>query len=184
MKSLADTVSPQGVVVIARRPRAGNGDLWSATETPLVLVLDRLQDPGNVGTLLRSAEGAGVTAVAVLEGTADPFSPKALRSSMGSAFRLPVVTELNGREFLEQARTRGCAVLAADGGGAVSFRRTDWTRPTVLVVGNEGRGVAQDLLEACDQRVAIPMRGSVESLNVATAGAVLLFEAARQREGG
>lgn len=183
MKSLADTVSPQGVALIAQRPQSCLANVWSAPGTPLILVLDRLQDPGNVGTLIRTAEAAGVTGVVALAGSADPFSPKALRSSMGSAFRLPVVTGETGPEVLREAADRGFSILAADGLGAVPFLEVDWRGPLALVLGNEGRGVDPELMGLCQKRVTIPMAGQVESLNVATAGAVLLFEAARQRTG-
>lgn len=180
MKSLADTVSPQGVVVIAERPK-GATDFLSRVPQGVALMLDRLQDPGNVGTLIRTAEGAGVSGVVATAGTADPFSPKALRSSMGSAFRMPFHHGGEGLSVVQQAREKGWAVVAADGAGAVSFREWDWRQPTLLILGNEGGGVQQALLEGCDQRLAIPMQGEVESLNVASAGAVMVFEAQRQQ---
>lgn len=186
MRSLGDTVTPQGIVVLLRRRDGELGRLWETNResAPLVLAMDRLQDPGNVGTLLRTAEAAGLTGVVALEGTADPFSPKALRSSMGSVFRVPVETGVVGSDAVEEAKRRGLQVVAADGEATTSFREMDWTKPTLLILGNEGRGVSPELLERCEVRVRIPMMGEVESLNVATAGAVLLFEAARQREVG
>ncbi len=184
MRSMSDTVTPQGIVALMRRPETKLDCLWETEGVPLVVALDRLQDPGNVGTLFRTSEAAGVTGIAVLEGTADPFSPKVLRSSMGSIVRVPLQVGLSGDDVVAEAKRRGLQVVAAAGEAQRSFRDVDWTRPTMLILGNEGRGVDPELLEACDVTIRIPMAGAVESLNVATAGAVLLFEAARQRESG
>jgi RNA methyltransferase, TrmH family len=178
LRSLADTVQTQGLVLLAHRPSA---ELAAAIKGHLTLVLDAVQDPGNVGTLIRTAEAAGATGVVLLEGSADPWTPKVLRSAMGSAFRLPLATKVNPDAFLAACTAARIPLVCTAGVDAVAHTAHQWSRPTALVLGNEGSGVRPSLLAACSTRVCIPMHGAVESLNVAAAGAVLLFEAARQR---
>ena len=183
LNALTDTVQSQGVALIARRPQRLLKD-FTALPGTLFLALDRVQDPGNMGTLLRTAEAAGVSGLIALGGSVDVHSPKVLRSSMGSAFRLPLITEATA-DLLMQFRTgRGLCLVAAAGEGEMDYDHHDWRQPTLLLLGNDGRGVADDLLQACDKRLRIPMANGVESLNVAAAGAVMLFEAARQRRCG
>jgi TrmH family RNA methyltransferase len=179
IRSLSDTVQTQGLILIARRPSTTAGQLLSSTST-LLLGCDRLQDPGNLGTLIRTAEAAGASGIISLKGSADAFSPKALRSSMGSAFRLPIHADADAAT-LQSLQTAGFQIVAAAGDGEMEYTEYDWTHSTLLLLGNEGRGVAPDLMRQCDVRLRIPMHPGVESLNVSAAGAVLLFEAARQR---
>lgn len=189
MKSLADTVQSQGITLLARRPRPSTDDLAATAaangtttgRAPLWLAFDRLQDPGNVGTLIRTGEAAGVHGILTTKGSADTFSPKALRSAMGSAFRLPVVESLTEESLLDLKSRLGLKIVAAAGEGESDYTDYDWTQPTLLLLGNEGRGVSDRLMQSCDQRLRIPMHAGVESLNVSAAGAVMLFEAARQR---
>jgi TrmH family RNA methyltransferase len=148
---------------------------------PLVLVAVGIQNPGNVGALLRAAEAAGATGAYLAFGCADPFSWKALRGSMGSAFRLPHLRRVGARDVLERLAGRGLATIAATSSGEKRYDEVDLTRPVALVVGSEGAGLDEELLGAVSARVAIPMAGGVESLNVAVAAGILLFEAARQR---
>lgn len=176
LDSMSDTVRSQGLVLLAQRPQSP--ELRRPT---LVLGLDRIQDPGNLGTLLRTAEAAGVDAVALLAGCADVFSPKVLRASMGAAFRLPVVENLDADTLLQLCARHGLTSAAAAGEGEQDYDRHDWRAPTLLLLGNEANGVAPLLLERCHTRLRIPLARQVESLNVAAAGAVMLFEAARQR---
>jgi tRNA G18 (ribose-2'-O)-methylase SpoU len=147
----------------------------------LVLVADAVQNPGNLGGLLRTAEAAGATGVFLTAGCADPFSWKALRGSMGSAFRLPQRRGLSLAEVLERLRARGVAVLAAAADGELRYDEADLRRPTALLVGNEGAGLSPSALAAADARLRIPIAPHVESLNVAVAAALVLYEAARQR---
>lgn len=174
---ITDTVTPQGMVAIFRLP-----DLPLAIpkdQAPFFLVLDRIQDPGNVGTILRTALGAGVHAVFLTEGTADPFAPKVVRAAAGAHFRLPILP-------LDPAhpdpRILRCAQrLAAEVKSSHYYDAIDWTRDTVLVLGSEAHGISSALRPLLTGSVAIPLAGGLESLNVAIAGAILLFEAARQR---
>ena len=183
LASLADTVNTQGLIVIARRPDTDALLFWERLSAhPLLVALDRLQDPGNVGTLLRTCEAAGAHGVITLNGTADPWSPKALRASMGSAFRLPLLTRQTPNEVLAAAHTHGLQPVAtAVSAGSLPYRQYDWTAPTLLLLGNEGHGLSPELLAACPQSIHIPIHPSVESLNVASAAAVMLFQAAHIR---
>lgn len=180
LATLSDTIHPQGVVVLAQRPSTGMAQMLTAAQ-PLIVALDAVQDPGNFGTIVRTAEAAGASGVVALKGSVDAFAPKTLRSAMGSAFRLPIVSGLTDSALLAQARAAGLKVLATAANGALHYDEFDWRQPALVVFGNEARGVTQSLLEACDAQICIPLQAPVESLNVAAAAAAILFEAARQR---
>lgn len=181
MAFASDLTTPPGLIVRADRPSPLPADrpFWSAP-APLLVVLEGLQSPANVGAVLRAAEAAGAHGVLWTPGTADPWGPKALRASAGSAFRLPLVPFASIKEALTFLTTQGVTPVAADARADRSHTERDWTGPTALVLGSEGRGLT-DLGGLNVERVRIPMAGAVESLNVAVAAGVLLFEAARQR---
>lgn len=181
LASVSEAETSQGLVALARRPAFGEDAMLAGR--PLLLVAVGIQNPGNVGALLRAAEAAGATGAYLAEGCADPFSWKALRGSMGSAFRLPHLRRVGARGTLERLKSRGVATVAAVPSAAARYDEVDLTRPVALVLGNEGAGLDPEVLDAASTRVAIPMLGGVESLNVAVAAGVLLFEAARQRRG-
>jgi RNA methyltransferase, TrmH family len=172
--TLSDTVSSQGVLAVVPIPRFA-----PPLATSLRLVLDQVRDPGNLGTILRSAEAAGVGQVLLARGSTDPWSPKVLRAAMGAHFRLPVLADLDWPAVA--ALVQGCAVWAADVRGDLAYDQVDWTQPSVVVVGGETEGISRQALELARGRVVIPMRSGAESLNAAMAATVLLFEAARQR---
>jgi TrmH family RNA methyltransferase len=180
LESLSDTTSTQGIIVIAERPWPTLDRMFDA-KGPLILGLDRIQDPGNLGTLVRTAEAAGVSGLFAFAGSADAFSPKTLRSSMGSAFRLPILPDVSGLGTIETCRTRGLKTVVATGEADLCHFDYDWRQPTLLILGNEGRGASSEIMSSCDHRVRIPLHTPVESLNVAAAGAAILFEAVRQR---
>jgi TrmH family RNA methyltransferase len=184
VESVSDTKSSQGVVGVARRPETGAGVIGLGGETPLVVVMHGANNPSNAGAMLRVAEAAGATAVISTKGSTDLFSPKALRGSMGSAFRVPLWTGASLEEALGWCRARGIRAVAAGAGAARVHTEVDWTRPCAVFVGPEAAGLSEEELRAADETVRIPMREPVESLNVAVALAVLLYEAARQRAGG
>jgi len=177
--ALSEAETSQGLLAVARRPAVDEKSLFRGR--PLVLVAAGVQNPGNVGALVRTAEAAGATGAYLAAGCADPFSWKALRGSMGSAFRLPVVRGLEVKEALARVRQRGLTVIAAATGGETPYEDVDLTGPAAILVGSEGSGLAPDWERAADRRVRIPMAPPVESLNVGVAAALLLFEAARQR---
>ncbi len=180
LESLGDTISTQGIIVIAERPWPTLDRLFEGA-APLLLGLDRIQDPGNMGTLVRTAEAAGVNGIFSFAGSADAFTPKTLRSSMGSAFRLPILPDVSDLGAIETCRSRGLKCVVATGEAEMTHYDYDWAEPTMLILGNEGRGASAGVMKACDARVRIPLHAPVESLNVAAAGAAILFEAVRQR---
>jgi TrmH family RNA methyltransferase len=180
MRAIADVEAPQGVVALAHQPYYEPAEIFGG-ERPVVVALEELQDPGNVGTIVRAAEAAGASGIALSPGTADPYGPKALRASMGSAFRLPLATRAATAATIETARARGLAVYATAATAATRYDEVDWSGPACIVVGNEGAGLSDATLAAADEHISIPVAPSVESLNAAVATAVILFEIARQR---
>jgi RNA methyltransferase, TrmH family len=181
LASLSEVETSQGILALARRPVFAEERIYAGT--PLVLVAAGIQNPGNLGALLRTAEAAGATGAYLTDGAADPFSWKALRGSMGSAFRLPHRRRLTTADALARLDAHGVSVMAADPGGARRYDEADLRRPIALLVGPEGAGLAPATRARASASVAIPMAHGVESLNVSVAAGVLLFEAARQRRG-
>lgn len=177
LEAMAATRSPQGVVGLARCSLASAASALSRA-TLAVVAVDNA-DPGNVGTLVRTADAAGADAVVVVGG-ADPLGPKAVRSSAGSLFHLPVA-DADWDTVHAAARDAGLALVAADARGAVVHYRRDWTSPAAVVLGSEAHGLPADVAAVCDEAVHVPLAGHAESLNVAVTGAVVLYEAARQR---
>lgn len=181
--SLGDTRSPQGIAALMLPPvHTLDEVLWGI---PLIVVACGLQDPGNLGTLIRSAEAFGASGVLTTPGTVSAWNGKALRASVGSIFRLPVVSV--SIEDLASLRQRGVRVLAAVGEGVATesiaeIHTVDLTTSTALLIGNEGNGLSDDLLALAEARVTIPCSGTVESLNAAIAGSILLYTAQTQRD--
>jgi TrmH family RNA methyltransferase len=171
---------PSGVVAIAVRPRATLATVFDR-RPQLVLLLDGVQDPGNVGAIVRAAEAFGATGIVTGESTADPWSWKALRGSMGSTFRLPIVAHQPIAAAAARARADGVRVFATVPQGGTPLSKSDLRAPAAILLGGEGAGIGDDLLAAADERLSIPMRDPVESLNVAVAAALIVYEAARQR---
>lgn len=182
-RQVLDAVSPvrssSPVVALAATP-AAPGDLYSDAST-LVVILSDVQDPGNVGAIVRVAEGAGASGAIVAGQSADPFAWKALRGSMGSALRLPVRRVEHTADAVEEARQRGVRTVATVPRHGVSLWDADLTGPLALMVGGEGPGLSDTLTADADLRITIPMNAPVESLNAAVATAVLLYEVRRQR---
>ena len=178
----ADTVTPQSVCAIVRKRSVGVDELLgSHTSAPaLVVAVDGVQDPGNLGTIIRSADAVGATGVVLGRGTVDLYNAKTVRSTMGSLYHVPVV-EGDLSAVLPLAREAGAQIVTTRLEGAVSCYDVDFACPTWIVVGNEGQGVSEAAHRLADIYAAIPMRGQTESLNVAMATTVLLFEAMRQR---
>jgi TrmH family RNA methyltransferase len=181
LESVSDTKTPQGVVALARRPRTGSELLERAEGVPLVVVLHKANNPSNAGAVLRVAEAAGATGVVMTKGSTDPLSPKSLRGSMGSAFRLPLWTGPTLEEALGWCVERGIGTVATAAGAPHLHTQIDWAPPRAVLLGPEAGGLSADELRAAVEAVRIPMREPVESLNLATALAVVLYEAARQR---
>ena len=146
-----------------------------------ILVLDRIQDPGNMGTLIRTAVAAGYKAILALSGTVDVYSPKVLRATAGMIFEIPVVYVPDEETLFRILRESGKRIAVTSVEGGVPYYEAGLTRGTALVIGNEGRGVSPSITEKADIRVTIPMRGRIESLNAAVAAAILMYEAVRVR---
>lgn len=180
MDAMSPVSTPTGVVAVASPPSHQREDLVVPSPALVVAAVD-VQDPGNVGAILRSADAFGATGVACLGASADPFGWKALRGSMGSALRVPVIREPDPVTAVRALRALGLAIVVAGARGGVDAEANDWTRPTLLVVGSEGHGVPAEVAAEADVTVGLVMRDGVESLNVAVATGVLLNEARRQR---
>jgi TrmH family RNA methyltransferase len=181
--SLSDTKSPQGIIILAARPHTGRAALeQSTTKIPLFVIMHQLNNPSNAGAILRSAEAAGATGAATTLGTTDLFSPKALRGAMGSSFRLPLWIDADFEEVLGWCKRRGIKTIGTDLRAKQTHTEIDWTQASALVVGSEAAGLKDAEAAVSDERVRIPMQAPVESLNVAVATSILLYEAARQRD--
>lgn len=191
LASAADTASPQGVLLLARRPPSEVKDFekalsqqqsfHSSNDAPLLVILHKISNPSNVGAMLRAAEAAGANGVIMTRGSADVFSPKSLRGAMGSCFRLPLWTNADFNEAMRWCDARKIKTVAAELRAEKTHAEIDWKTPRALIVGSEAHGLSKDEIEAASERVRIPMRPPVESLNAAVALGVVLYEAARQR---
>lgn len=182
-RKMCDTKTPQGILTVADMPQWEQRDLLGDGDhaVPLILLLDNLQDPGNVGTIIRTAEGAGVTGIVIGNETADIFAPKVIRATMGSVFRMPVIRTADPGAMLDYLRENGVTSYASHLSGSVPYTEPDYTKGTALLIGNEGNGLSRKLTEQADYRIRIPMEGSVESLNAAVAASVMMYEVHRQR---
>lgn len=173
------TDSPQGVAAIVEMRQTSLEGITNAP-APLIAILACLQDPGNVGTILRTAEAFGVTGVLLTSGTANPWNQKALRASAGSVFRVPVF-QLEQLSQLTLLRQHGVKIYACVARGGLPAEEALWENAAAFVIGNEGAGIPADLLAFCDATVHIPMPGPVESLNAAMAASIVCYQASRQR---
>jgi TrmH family RNA methyltransferase len=183
--SVVDTQSPQGIAALLVPPVWTLDDAFPAGKTPLLLIAAGLQDPGNLGTLIRSAEAFGATAVLTTPGAVSQWNQKALRASAGSVFRMPVVAANLAELSTLKSRLRLFAAVADSGddrANAVPINSAHFGQPCALLIGNEGAGLSSELLQIADTRNTIPTPGPVESLNAAIAGSLLLYEASRQRQ--
>jgi len=181
--SVVETQSPQGVAALMVPPVFVLDDVMGASgAAPLILIAVGLQDPGNLGTLVRSAEAFGATGVLTTPGTVSAWNQKALRASVGSVFRVPVVgVDASEIKELKRRGVKLIAAVGADGAGVVAAQEMDFMTGCAVMIGNEGSGLAAEWMEMSDARVVIPCPGAVESLNAAVAGSLLLYEASRQR---
>ncbi|SEH80763.1 MULTISPECIES: RNA methyltransferase [unclassified Leifsonia] len=180
LDAMADTVTPQGFVAVARQFPTSVRDIFAGAPR-LVAVLEEVRDPGNAGTIIRAADSAGADAVVLSGRTVDLYNPKVVRSTTGSLFHLPVAVGADLADVVGRAHTAGLQVLAADvkGEDLLSARRDgELARPTAWVFGNEARGLADELLELVDRVVTVPIYGRAESMNLATAASVCLYESA------
>jgi TrmH family RNA methyltransferase len=178
LERVAVTVTPQPVLAVVRTPEATLDDVAG---TDLVVVCVDVRDPGNAGALIRSADAAGAGGVVCCDGTVDPFNPKTVRASAGSVLHVPVITGVQADAALGWLAEHGFKLRGAVSEGGVPHSDVDWSRRSALVLGNEATGLEDAVKVRLDELVTVPMSGSAESLNVAIAGAVIFFEALRQR---
>lgn len=183
LSAMSPVQQPSGVVAIAQaRPVELSAIMDAASDRRLVIVLAGLQDPGNVGAIVRAAAAFGAAGVVTIEGSANPFGWKALRGAMGGTFRVPVAVRGTLAEVIAAAREHHVRLIAAVARDGTSLPKLDLRRPTAIILGGEGAGLADATIGAVDETVTIPMQGPIESLNVAIAAALILYEAARQRQ--
>jgi TrmH family RNA methyltransferase len=182
LDSISYTKTPQGIVMLARRPSCDVEAFHrKQSARPLLVILHGVNNPVNVGAVIRTAEAAGVTGIVATKSTSDPFSAKALRGAMGSAFRIPIWCPAGYAESIEWCNQHRIKTYAADPSAVTTFDKADWKRASALIVGSESAGLSEKEMRATHDTVAIPMHGKIESLNVAVAAGVILYEAARQR---
>ena len=180
MDVMSPVVTPSGIVAIAERPPVTVDDVLRRTPQFVVGLVD-VQNPGNLGAVIRTAEAGGATGIAATGKSADPYGWKALRGAMGGTFHIPVTWPTASLSFIADARASGLKVVAATVGGGKSLYEIDLTVPTLVMVGGESSGLSQEIVSATDQALFIPMPGSADSLNAATAAALIIYEAFRQR---
>ena len=183
LAALSPVRQPSGVVAVARLARPEMEAVFNGAAAPLVFLLTDVQDPGNVGAIVRAGEACGVTGIVAAERTADAFGWKALRGSMGSTFRVPVASRVRLQDAADAAKRRGIRLAAALPRGGDALPTVDLRPPSAILLGGEGRGLPDAIVREADVRLSIPMRPPVESLNVAVAAALIAYEAARQRAG-
>ena len=176
----SDTKTPQGVLCVVRQMEYPLEKVITG-QCPMIMVLEHLQDPGNLGTILRTAEGAGVTGIVMDRECVDIYNPKTIRSTMGSIYRMPFCYVEDLKAAIGQLKEAGIGVYAAHLDGRHDYDEEDYGRPCAFLIGNEGNGLSQETAELADIYIKIPMEGQVESLNAAIAASVLMFEAGRQR---
>ncbi|MEG6586493.1 TrmH family RNA methyltransferase [Dendrosporobacter sp. 1207_IL3150] len=177
---ISDTEQPQGIMIIIKK-RSYTLNHMLASDNPLIVVLDSLQDPGNLGTVIRTADAAGATSVVLTKGCTDVYASKAVRATMGSLFHLPVVSGVNQDDLISFVSDNSINLTATSLSSSSVYFEADFSKPVAIVFGNEGRGVSDRLLDASNNKVFIPIFGAAESLNVAASAAVILYEAVRQR---
>ncbi len=196
MAHMSGTVTPQGVLATVHMPSYTLEDVIgtanatgartaaktaNAKSCPLIVILENIQDPGNLGTIMRSCEGAGVTGIIMSEDTVDIYNPKVVRSTMGSLFRMPFIYAKDIAEVTRHLGREGYKTYAAALTGSVPYTSVSYTEPCAILIGNEGNGLTDNAINAASSCIRIPMNGSLESLNAAVSTAVITYEALRQR---
>ena len=180
-RHLSDTRTPQGVTALVKKQETPLEEILARDENPCLFLLENLQDPGNMGTILRTSEGAGVSGIIMNRESVDPYNPKVIRSTMGAIFRMPFVIVDDLEDVLCRLKEAGVRTFAAHLDGE-DFYRQDYRGGCAFFIGNEGNGLSENLAARADGRIRIPMKGQVESLNAAVAATVRMYETLRQRE--
>lgn len=180
MQKICDTVTPQGVICVIKRRSYEITDM-NAGDGTFILLLENIQDPGNLGTMIRTAEAAGATGVIMSQGTVDVYSPKVVRATMGAIFRVPFFYVPDMCQQIDKIKQLGLSVYAACLDGADWYTEPDYTKRCAILIGNEGNGLSKEAIARADGGIFIPMDGQVESLNASISAAVLMYEVHRQR---
>lgn len=179
-KAVSDTQTPQGILALVRMPGYTLSQLLKKERTHL-LITEGIQDPGNLGTMFRTGEGAGITGMILNKTTVDVFNPKTIRSTMGSIYRVPFVVSEDLSGTLAELKAAGVQLYAAHLKGSLSYDEPDYRKSTGFLIGNEGNGLSDEIAGLADTYIRIPMEGKVESLNAAIAATLLMYEVKRQR---
>lgn len=179
--AMSDTQTPQGVLALVRQYDYTMEELLNTGGAAHLMILENIQDPGNLGTILRAGEGAGITGLIMSRDTVDIYNPKVIRSTMGSVFRVPFLYTEDLFAEVKALQEKGIRLFAAHLGGKNNYEDEDYTGDVGFLIGNEGNGLTEALSDLADTWVKIPMAGKVESLNAAIAASILMFETARQR---
>ena len=177
---LAQTESSQGIMAAVRIPQLTQQQFMEHIAGGNVIVLDRLQDPGNIGTILRTCDAAGYRGAVMIKGTADIYSPKVVRAAAGSVFRIPAYYTAGARYGVKLLKDAGLQIIGTGFDTEDMYYDVDMRRNTAVVIGNEGNGISEEMAALCDRTVKIPMRGNIESLNAAVAAGILIYESIRQ----
>lgn len=175
-KSFSETVSPQGILAITEMPSYDKKSIIDKKEEIKLIVVEDISDPGNLGTIVRTAEAAGMSALIMSKQTVDIFNPKVVRSTMGSIFRLPFFYEEDLSKTIVELKEEGISFYAAHLKGKKSYKEIDYSKKSAVIIGNEARGISEEIASLCDTYVKIPMHGQVESLNAAIAAALMMYE--------
>ncbi len=181
IRAISEVETPQGIVCIAKKPSASMQQIMDREKNPFLLVLAGISDPGNLGSLLRSADGAGVSGALILEGSVSLFNSKTIRATMGSVFQIPAAERVVADDLLEEIQRRQISLVISDADQGVDYRELVCQGGIALCLGSEAQGVPDSLRKKASAVIRIPLREGVESLNVAAAGAILLFEVASKR---
>lgn len=181
MKLISDTTTPQGILAVIEQKRYMLEDILEASKVPSLIILEKLQDPGNLGTILRTAEGAGISGIVMSRDTVDPFSPKVIRSTMGSMYRVPFFITDDICDTINVIKRNGIKVFAAHLKGEKYYDELDFRGASAFLIGNEGNGLSDEVASLADTYLKIPMEGQLESLNAAMAAGILMYETSRQR---
>ena len=178
---VSQTETPQGILAVLEKPQRTRDSFFKDCADKNLIVIDRVQDPGNIGTLLRTAEAAGMGGAVVIKGSGDPFSPKAVRAASGATERFPIIFTESVNDCLALLKANGKKIFATAMAGSTVYYKADLKKNAAIVVSNEGNGASSDILDGADEIISIPMEGKTESLNVAIASGIIMFESRRQR---
>lgn len=181
-RHISDTVAPQGILAVVKQKTYFAGDMFLDYKNNIFLILEDIQDPGNLGTIVRTAEGAGVSGIIMTKNTVDIYNPKVIRSTMGAIFRVPFAYSDDIEIDVKALKAKGTVIAAAHLGGKKNYYDEDFTGNTAFIIGNESKGISDKTISFADLLVKIPMQGKVESLNASVAASLLMYEAFRQCE--